>query len=84
MVYRVWCFHSYDMQKGMVWYGTHIYLGYDGSHDIKGYGDVCVTLPNGNVRQIQNVMYVQDESNFCVHHCISKSQSWNLEITLNC
>ena len=38
--------------------GTHIPLGDNRSHEIKGYGDVCVTLPNGHVRQVQNVMPV--------------------------
>lgn len=36
---------------------THIYLRGNKSHEVKGYGDVCVTLPNGHVRQIKNVMY---------------------------
>jgi hypothetical protein len=38
--------------------GANIYLGDDRSHQIKGYGDVYVTLPNGFVKHIQNVMYV--------------------------
>jgi hypothetical protein len=38
--------------------GANIYLGDDHSHQIRGYGDVSVTLPNGCVKQIQNVMYV--------------------------
>jgi len=38
--------------------GSNINLGDDGSHQIKGYGDICVTLPNGQEKQIQNVMYV--------------------------
>jgi hypothetical protein len=36
-----------------------IYLGDDRSHEIKGYGDVSVTLLTGEVKQIHNVMYVQ-------------------------
>ena len=38
--------------------GANIYLGDDHSHQFKGYGDVLVTLPNGCVKQIHNVMYV--------------------------
>jgi hypothetical protein len=38
--------------------GSNIYLGDDRSHQIKGYGDICVTFPNGQEKQIQNVMYV--------------------------
>jgi len=38
--------------------GANIYLRDDRSHQLKGYGDAYVTLPNGCVKQIQNVMYV--------------------------
>jgi hypothetical protein len=38
--------------------GANIYLGDGLSHQIKGYGDVYLTFPNGCVKQIQNVMYV--------------------------
>jgi hypothetical protein len=38
--------------------GPNIYLGDDRSHQVKGYGDVSMTLPNGCVKEIQNIMYV--------------------------
>lgn len=38
--------------------GAQIYLGDDRSHQIKGCGKVFVILPNGNIKQIHNVMYV--------------------------
>jgi len=38
--------------------GSNIYLGDDRSHHIKWYGYICVTLPNGQDKQIHNVMYV--------------------------
>lgn len=38
--------------------GAHIYLGDDRSHQIKGCGKVSVILPDGNIKQIYNVMYV--------------------------
>jgi hypothetical protein len=38
--------------------GTHIYLGYNRSHKVQGYGVISVNLPNGELRQIHNVMYV--------------------------
>jgi hypothetical protein len=38
--------------------GAHIYLGDDRSYQIKGYGDIPVTLPNGTIRHIHNVVYV--------------------------
>ena len=38
--------------------GAHIYLGDDRSHQIKGCGKIYVILPNGNIKQIHNVMYV--------------------------
>ena len=38
--------------------GAQIYLGDDRSHQIKGCGKVSIILPNGNIKQIYNVMYV--------------------------
>ena len=38
--------------------GASIYLGDDRAHQIKGYRDIPVTLPNGTVRHIRNVVYV--------------------------
>jgi hypothetical protein len=38
--------------------GASIYLGDDCTHQIKGYGDIPVTLLNGIVRHIRNVVYV--------------------------
>ena len=37
---------------------AHIHLGDDRSYQIKGYGDILVTLPNGTVKHIHNVVYV--------------------------
>ena len=30
--------------------GTHIYLGDNRSHKVKGYGVICVKLPNGQIK----------------------------------
>jgi len=38
--------------------GSNIYLGDDRAYQIKGHGDILVTLPNGSDRLIQNVVYV--------------------------
>jgi hypothetical protein len=38
--------------------GATIYLGDDRAHQIKGYRDIPVKLPNGTIRHIQNVTYV--------------------------
>ena len=38
--------------------GASIYLGDDDAHQIKGYGDILVTLSNGTVHHIRNVVYV--------------------------
>jgi len=38
--------------------GAHIYLGNDNLYQIKGYGDIPVTLSNGTIRHIHNVVYV--------------------------
>jgi hypothetical protein len=37
--------------------GAHIYFGDDCSYQIKGYGDIPVTLSNDTVRHIHNVVY---------------------------
>ena len=37
---------------------THIYLGDNRSHKIQHYGKICVNLPNGQNRQIHDVLYV--------------------------
>jgi hypothetical protein len=37
---------------------AHIYLGYNRSHKIQGYGLISVNLPNGQLRQIHDMMYV--------------------------
>jgi hypothetical protein len=57
---------SVHMTCNKMWYtnfketqnGANIYLGDDRAYQIKGYGDIPVTLPNGIVRHIQNVVYV--------------------------
>jgi hypothetical protein len=36
----------------------HIYLGDNRSHKIRGYGVICVNLPNGQMKQFHNVLYV--------------------------
>jgi hypothetical protein len=41
--------------------GANIYLGDDHAHQIKGYKDIPVTLPNGIVHHIHNVVYVPDK-----------------------
>ena len=38
--------------------GASIYLGDDRTHQIKGYRDIPLTLPNGTIRHIHNVVYV--------------------------
>ena len=35
-----------------------IYLGDNRSHKIQGYGKICVNLPNGQNREIHDVLYV--------------------------
>ena len=38
--------------------GSNIYLGDDRGYQIKGYGNIPVVFPDGNIRHIHNVMYV--------------------------
>jgi hypothetical protein len=38
--------------------GANIYLGDDRGYQIKGYGNIPVVFPDGNIRHIHNVMYV--------------------------
>ena len=38
--------------------GSKIYLGDDNGYEIKGYGDIPVKLPSGDIRHLKNVLYV--------------------------
>ena len=38
--------------------GVKVYLGDNSGYEIKGHGDVLVTLPDGNIRNISDVWYV--------------------------
>jgi len=38
--------------------GSKIYLGDDNGYEIKGYGDIHVKLPSGDIRHLRNVLYV--------------------------
>jgi hypothetical protein len=57
---------SIHMTCNKMWYsnfietqsGASIYLGDDCTHQIKGYGDILVILPNGTIHHIHNVVYV--------------------------
>jgi hypothetical protein len=57
---------SVHMTCNKTWYvnfketqnGASIYLGDNRAHQIKGYGDIPVTLSNGIVHHIRNVLYV--------------------------
>jgi hypothetical protein len=57
---------SIHMTCNKMWYtnfketqnGASIYLGNDCAHQIKGYGDIPVTLSNGTVCHIHNAVYV--------------------------
>jgi hypothetical protein len=57
---------SIHMTCNKMWYtnfkethnGASIYLGDDHAHQINGYGDILLTLPNGIVCHIHNVVYV--------------------------
>ena len=57
---------SIHMTCNKMWYtdfketqnGANIYLGDDRAHQTKGYGNILVTLLNGTIRHIHNVVYV--------------------------
>ena len=38
--------------------GVKVYLGDNSGYEIKGHGDVLVTLPDGKIRNISDVWYV--------------------------
>ena len=38
--------------------GSKIYLGDDSGYEIKGYGDIPVKLPSGDIKHLKNVLYV--------------------------
>ena len=37
---------------------VEIYLEDDNGYEIKGYGDIPVKLPSGDIRHLKNVLYV--------------------------
>lgn len=43
--------------------GAKIYLGDHRGYQIKGHGNVPAIFPDGNIRHIQNVMYVPGMNN---------------------
>ena len=38
--------------------GSKIYLGDDSGYEIKGYGDIPLKLPSGDIKHLKNVLYV--------------------------
>ena len=38
--------------------GSKIYLGDDSGYEIKGYGNIPIKLPSGDIRHLKNVLYV--------------------------
>ena len=38
--------------------GSKIYLGDENMYEIKGYGDIPVKLPSGDIKHLKNVLYV--------------------------
>eukprot|EP00253_Pinus_taeda_P031779 PITA_31779 len=59
--------------------GAQIYLADDKSPQIKGCGEISVILPNGNVRQIYNVMYVPSITNNFIYVSMIADQDLKVE-----
>jgi hypothetical protein len=54
MTYNKLCYTNFkETQNGAI-----IYIGDDHAHQIRGYRDIPVTLPNGTIHHIHNVFYV--------------------------
>ena len=58
---------------------THIYLGDNRSHKIQGYGVICVNLPNGQKKQIHNVLYVPGIKKNLISVSTISDQNLNVE-----
>jgi hypothetical protein len=59
--------------------GDHIYLGDDHSYQIKGYGYIPVTLLNGTVRHIHNVVYVHGIKKNLIYVSTITDQNFKVE-----
>lgn len=58
--------------------GGNIYLGDDHAHQIKRYGDIPVTLPNGTIKWIDIVIYVPEINKNMIY--VSKITNNNLNV----
>jgi hypothetical protein len=63
--------------------GASIYLGDDRAHQIKGYGDIPMTLSNGIVRHIRNVVYVPGIKKNLISVSTITDQNLNIEFFKN-
>ena len=63
--------------------GVNIYLGDDRAHQIKGYGDIPVTLLNGTIRHIHNVVYVPGINKNLISVSTIKDQKLKVELFKN-
>jgi hypothetical protein len=59
--------------------GAHIYLEDDRAYQIKGYGDNPLTLPNGIVRHIRNVVYVPGIKKKLIYVSTITDHNFNVE-----
>jgi hypothetical protein len=82
---------SVHMTCNKIWYtnfketqnGASIYLCDDHAHQIKGYGDIPVTLSNGTVRHIHNVVYVPGIKKFFIYVSTITDQDLKVEFFKN-
>ena len=60
--------------------GAKMYLGDDREYPIKGHGNVSVIMCDGNIRLIQNVMYVPDINKNPIYVSMITNQNLKVEI----
>jgi hypothetical protein len=63
--------------------GANIYLGDDRAHQIKGYKDILVTLSNGTVHHIHNVVYVPEIKKNLIYVSTITDQNLKVEFFKN-
>eukprot|EP00253_Pinus_taeda_P029840 PITA_29840 len=64
--------------------GANIYPGDDRGYEIKGYGDILMMLPNGNIRYIKNVMYVPRIKKNLIFVSMMADQDLQVEFFISC
>jgi len=78
LIHMKWSKKLYENFKEIT-NGGNIYLGDDHAHHMKEYCDIPMTLPNGSVRRIHNVVYVSRIKKFFIFVYTITNQNLKVE-----